>query len=71
MMKIELTRMTMEEKLQAMEMLWDDFCRNAQSLSSPLWHKDILKDREESLAQGKEKLIDWDQAKNEIRDSVS
>jgi len=30
-----------------------------------------LKDREEKIKQGKEEFIDWEQAKKDIRNSVS
>ena len=45
-MKLNLKDMTTEEKLQAMELLWDDICRNAPDFSSPAWHGDILQERE-------------------------
>jgi TnpA family transposase len=34
--------MTTEEKIRAMEKIWDDLCKKAGSLSSPSWHKDVL-----------------------------
>ena len=62
--------MTTEEKLEAMEMLWDDICRNIPDFSSPAWHEQILKEREERLKKGKEKVLDWNQAKKDLRDSI-
>ena len=70
-MTIKLEEMTTEEKLQAMEMLWDDLCRKVPDFASPSWHKDILKEREKRRADGKEKFIAWDQAKKNIWDSIS
>ena len=69
-MTINLKEMTIEEKLKTMEMLWDDICRNVPDLSSPAWHEQILKKREEKIKKGKEKILDWDQAKKDIRDSI-
>ena len=69
-MKINLQDMTTEEKLQTMELLWDDICRNVPDLSSPSWHGDILREREKRAKEGKEKFLDWNKAKNEIRDST-
>ncbi len=63
--------MTVVEKLQAMEMLWDDICRNVERVESPAWHEKTLEAREENLRQGKDKFIDWNQAKKDIRKSVS
>jgi hypothetical protein len=69
-MAIRLDEMTIEEKLQTMELLWDDLCRNAPERLSPSWHGTILEERENRIAEGKEKFIDWEQAKKEIQDSV-
>jgi len=68
---ININEMTIEEKLKTMELLWDDICRNVKEFASPKWHEEILKDREEKIKQGKDKFIDWEQAKRDIRDSVS
>ena len=70
-MKLNLKDMTTGEKLQAMELLWDDICRNVPNLASPDWHGDILKEREKRVKEGTEKFVDWRQAKNDIRNSIS
>jgi len=70
-MEINLEGMTTEEKLRAMEELWDDLCRNAPDFSSPSWHGDVLKEREQRIKEGKDKFVDWDEAKRDIRDSVA
>jgi hypothetical protein len=70
-MELNLNEMTIEEKMQAMELLWDDFCRNRPDFQSPAWHEEILKQREKRLREGKDKFIDWDQAKKDIWKSVS
>ena len=70
-MSFNLKEMSIEEKLRTMEMLWDDICRNVPDFSSPAWHENILKEREQKLREGKDKFVDWDQAKKDIWDSVS
>jgi len=70
-MTLNLGEMTIEEKLKAMEMLWDDICRSVPDFSSPSWHGNVLKEREQRIRDGKEKFLDWDQAKEDIRDSNS
>ena len=70
-MELNVKRMTVAEKLQAMEILWDDICRNVEKQESPAWHETILQAREEKLRQGKDKFIDWNQAKKDIWKSVS
>ena len=70
-MTLNLREMTTEEKLKAMEILWNDICRSAPDFSSPSRHENVLKEREQKLRDGKDKFVDWDQAKQDIRDSIS
>ncbi len=70
-MDLNLGKLTIQEKLQAMEMLWDDICRNVSDIPSPAWHEKLLKKREQQLQEGVDTFIDWDQAKNDIRKSIS
>lgn len=69
-MDINIKDMSIEEKMRAMELLWDDFCRNNPDFESPQWHADILRARENNLTQGKDQFLDWEQAKKEIWDSI-
>ena len=69
-MSFRLEEMTTEDKLKAMENLWDDICRNLPDFLSPAWHENILKEREQKLREGKDKFVDWDQAKKDILASV-
>jgi len=68
-MTLNLQEMTTEEKLQAMEMLWDDLCRNIPESLSPQWHGEVLREREERINEGKEGFRDWDETKERIRES--
>ncbi len=70
-MSLNLHEMTTEEKLRTMEMLWDDICRNIPEFPSPVWHEQLLKEREQHVREGKDRFVDWEQAKKEIWDSVS
>lgn len=70
-MNLDLRKMTTEEKIRTMELLWDDICHVVPNFSSPDWHGDILKERAERVKQGKDTFEDWEQVKKEIRDSVS
>ena len=62
--------MTIEEKLRAMEALWDDLCRR-DAVPVPQWHKDILDERHRLINQGKAEFIDWETAKKQISDQTS
>jgi len=64
---LPLDKMTLSEKLRAMEDIWSDLCRNTEVLPSPEWHRDVLQARESRIAEGASHYIDWNQAKKDIR----
>ncbi|HTN70099.1 MAG TPA: addiction module protein [Methylomirabilota bacterium] len=68
---LPLKDMTLHEKLAAMELLWEDLARSPESIESPTWHKDILDERGQRVAEGKAHFMDWETAKKEIRNKVS
>ena len=70
-MNLPLKDMTIEEKLAAMELLWDDLARSPEAVESPNWHKDILDERRQMVADGKTQFTDWNAAKTEIRKKLS
>ena len=68
---LPLKEMTLQEKLAAMESLWEDLARTPEAVESPAWHKDILDERRQRLAEGESRFIDWETAKAEIRKKLS
>ena len=68
---LPLEEMTTEEKIQTMEIIWNDLYKKAGSLSSPSWHKQILHEREERIKSGDDEFVDWEEAKKNIRNTVS
>jgi hypothetical protein len=68
---LQLDRMTLEEKLRAMEALWDDLCRREEAVPVPQWHKDLLDERERLVREGKARFIDWETAKKRIAERTS
>jgi len=39
---LPLKDMSLQEKLAAMESLWEELARTPEAIESPAWHKDIL-----------------------------
>jgi len=68
---LPLEKMSTAEKIKTMEAIWSDLCTKADSVVSPEWHQDVLNDREEEVKNGIEKFVDWNDAKRQIRKSVS
>ena len=63
--------MTIEDKLLAMESLWDDLCRWRPSLEPPAWPCKILDERERNLQAGSDEVLDWEEAKRAIRERLA
>jgi hypothetical protein len=66
-MPLSLDKMTIPEKLAAIELLWDDLCRFPEDVPSPQWHGKILAEREKGLQDGDASFSDLNEAKKRIR----
>ena len=68
---LAIDKMTIEEKLQTMEALWDDLCQHEETLSVHDWQKEILDERERIIERGESKFSDWEEAKKRITRETS
>jgi hypothetical protein len=68
--ELQIDQMTLEEKLRAMEALWDDLCKRG-AVTMPQWHNDILDERQRLINEGEASFIDWESAKEEITERTS
>ena len=69
--ELPLSKLTLDQKLDLMEAIWDDLAKHEKSLESPHWHEEVLEERERALAAGKAIVSDWEEAKGRIRRNVS
>jgi hypothetical protein len=67
---LKLDEMSLADKLQTMETLWDDLCHNVRDVAVPEWHHEVLNAREADIREGKDRFSDWESAKEAIRGSV-
>ena len=65
----ELERMSVTERLQAMDQLWDSLARDGDEIPSPDWHQDVLADRKARAQQGEAKFLTLAQLRSRIRSS--
>jgi hypothetical protein len=65
--KLQLEKMSRNEKLRAMEALWADLSQDESMVDSPAWHEDVLRETEKLVKAGKAKFMDWDEAKALLR----
>ncbi len=68
---LALDKMTIEEKLQTMEALWDDLCQHEEILPVHDWQKEVLDERERMIERGDSKFSDWEEAKKRITRETS
>ncbi len=68
---LPLDQMTTEDKLAAMEQLWEDLSSSPESVPSPSWHEDVLSAREKRVREGSAEFVAFDLAKDRIKKSTS
>ncbi len=64
---LPLESMTTAEKLDVMEAIWTDLSRDEQRVESPVWHAEVLREREAAVNEGREVATDWEVAKRRLR----
>ncbi|MBI5602678.1 MAG: addiction module protein [Deltaproteobacteria bacterium] len=64
---LQISQMSREEKLRALEALWADLSKDDNQIESPARHEDILQETEARVATGQERIEDWQTAKRELR----
>jgi hypothetical protein len=64
---IEIKHLSREEKLKVMEAIWEDLSHEEEQVESPDWHKKALQETELLLSSGQEKIVDWQEAKKDLR----
>jgi hypothetical protein len=62
----EIERMSFEERLQAMEMLWASLARTPESVASPGWHGEVLAERLAKVGRGEAEFLTMDQLKERL-----
>ena len=67
----QIRQMTMVERLQALEQLWDAVCRDDVDVPSPAWHAEVLVSRQARAERGEARFLTLDQLKTRLRASES
>ncbi|MBS0367523.1 MAG: addiction module protein [Proteobacteria bacterium] len=60
-------RMSWEDKLRALQELWDAIGREGDRYESPDWHEQALKETQQRHDAGGEQPMDWATAKRELQ----
>jgi hypothetical protein len=64
-----IDRMSMAERLQVMEQLWDSLYREGGDMASPPWHGVVLADRKARAELGEAKFLTLAQLRSRLRGS--
>jgi hypothetical protein len=64
---LAIKQMTWDEKLRALEELWESLSHDEARLESPTWHEKELRETVARYDAGQEQPLDWATAKNELR----
>jgi hypothetical protein len=67
---LPLEQMSVEEKIQTMESLWDSLLHENLEMASPDWHGEVLAEREAAIERGEDQFEDWEAAKDKIRKQI-
>jgi putative addiction module component (TIGR02574 family) len=62
----EIRQLTLGEKLQIMESIWEDMCKTADGVPVYDWQKNLLDERQKAVEEGREKIMDWDEIKHSL-----
>ncbi len=62
----EIAQMTTQERLQAMEALWDALCHEKPEPASPSWHEQVLQARREEIDSGQANFCSLDEARQRL-----
>jgi putative addiction module component (TIGR02574 family) len=65
----DIERMSVTERLQAIDQLWDSLTRDGDEIPSPPWHQDVLADRKARAQRGEAKFLTLDQLRSRLRSS--
>lgn len=63
----ELHKLSPTEKLKVIEALWSDLAADENAFPSPVWHEQELRKTEAEFAAGGLEILDWEDAKAELR----
>jgi hypothetical protein len=67
----QIREMSMAERLQALEQLWDAVCRDDAEVPSPAWHASVLEERQARAARGESRFLTLNEVKARLRTSGS
>lgn len=63
----DIEQMSLEERLQAMELLWTSITRTPETIPSPPWHEEVLADRLAKIERGEGEFLTLAELKKRLQ----
>jgi putative addiction module component (TIGR02574 family) len=63
----DIEKMTIPERMDAIDKLWTSIFESGADIPSPDWHKDILEERMEEIKSGKAEWLTLDEVRARLR----
>jgi putative addiction module component (TIGR02574 family) len=64
---LPLDKMSVEEKLRALEQIWEALAQHEDELPVPDWHKKVLDQRQRQIESGEAKFVPLEEFKERVR----
>ncbi len=64
--ELPLDKMSVEEKLRLIEVIWEDLARKPDEIPSPEWHREVLEECRRRAESGEEKFLDFEEVKKDL-----
>lgn len=64
---LPLDKMSVEEKLRALEQIWQALSKDESQLPVPDWHKKVLDERQRQIESGEAKFIPLEEFKDRVQ----
>ena len=64
---LPLTQMSLEDKVQVMELLWAELSKTPEQFASPAWHREELHSRRRQIQEGTASFQNWAAAIAELK----
>lgn len=65
--ELPLSTMSVSEKVQLLEQVWDDLCKQSGEIPIPDWHVAILNERQRQIENGTMSVSPWSEAKERLQ----
>ena len=67
---LSIDSLSTSEKIALMERLWVELSQRPQELPFPDWHGDVLAERIAAVREGRTAFVNWNEAKQRLRDRL-